>query len=169
MLWIRLTVEQESELRAWRRDASLAPAERDRVEMVALSAAGRSVPEIATHQGCCAETVRRVFRRWPIEGWGVVRHQPPGPAPDLEGRARVVGILRELLAQERTWTAAQLAAALRARGIAIGGRQARRYLREVGSAWRRTQRTLTHKQNPEKVARAKKTLGFFANGRKQAS
>ncbi len=43
MLRIKLSDEQATMLSVWRRDSSLKPAERDRVEMVALSASGWSV------------------------------------------------------------------------------------------------------------------------------
>ena len=97
-----------------------------------------------------------------------MRHQPPGPGPDLPWRQRVQAALDRLLAQERTWTAAQLAEALRGHGIALSARQTRRYLRHV-AAWRRTQRVLTHKQDPARVAEAKQTLDFSGRGRRRAS
>src|SRR5581483_3419720 len=68
MLWIDLGPEQRAELQALRRDHSFSPAERDCLEMVALSAAGWSVPAIATHLGRTPETVCRLFRRFPSEG-----------------------------------------------------------------------------------------------------
>lgn len=152
----------------WRRDSSLKPAERDRVEMIALSAAGWSVAQIATHLEYSVETVRRLFRRFPSEGWSVVRHEAPGPSPDVERRQKVEAALEALLRQERTWTAGQLAEALGQQGIKLGTRQVRRYLGRI-ALWRRTKRTLSHKQDPERVARAKETLALLANELKQAS
>ena len=168
MLRITLTSEQAAALPGWRRDPTLSPAERDRVEMVALSAAGWPVPRVAAHLGYCAETVRRLFRRFATEGWAAIRHEAPGPAPDEGRRQRMEAVLRRLLAQPRTWTAGQLAEALPAEGIRLSARQVRRYLRRLDAGWRRTKRTLRHKQDPARVARAKATLALFANGRKQA-
>jgi len=167
MLKIKLTDEQATELARWRRDASLKPAERDRVEMIALSDSGWPVARIASHLGYSIETVRRLFRRFPKEGFLAVRHEAPGPAKDEERRRQVEGALEKLLRQERTWTAGQLAEALRGEGIELSARQVRRYLGRVGS-WRRTKRSLSHKQDPEKVARAKETLALLANELKQA-
>src|SRR5690349_114655 len=113
MLHITLTPEQRDELQALRRDPTLRPADRDRVEMLALSAAGWPVGAIAEHLGYHPETVRRLFRRFPAEGLAAVRHQPPGPAADTARRERVGAALQALLEQGRTWTAAQLADALR--------------------------------------------------------
>src|ERR671936_3216875 len=113
MLHITLTADQQTELQSLRRDPTLRPADRDRVEMLALSAAGWPVGRIAEHLGYHPETVRRLFRRFPAAGLAGVRHQPPGPGPDLERRRRVEAALTRLLSQPRTWTAAQLAEALR--------------------------------------------------------
>src|SRR2546423_624700 len=87
MLRIILTTEQHTELQALRRDGTLSPVDRDRVEMLALSAAGWRVPAIAAHLGYHPETVRRLFHRFPDTGFAVVRHRPPGPGPDLARRA----------------------------------------------------------------------------------
>jgi putative transposase len=168
MLRIRLTDEQVAELARLRRDKGLRPAERDRVEMVALSAAGWPVPRIAAHLGYCAETVRRLFRRFPTEGWEVVRHQTPGPAPDAGRRAAVEAAVRTLLAQERTWTAGQLAEALGAAGIMLSPRQLRRYLRRLEAGWYRTKRSVKHRQDPEQAAAASEELAVFENGRRRA-
>src|SRR5690349_20996643 len=109
MLRIALSPEQQAELQALRRDRSLAPAERDRMEMLALSAADWPVAAIAAHLGRHPETVRRLFRRFPAEGLAAVRQEPPGPPPDVGRRTAVEGALRALLGQGRTWTSAQLA------------------------------------------------------------
>lgn len=167
MLRIKLSDEQTRELAAWRRDPSLKPAERDRVEMLALSASGWPVAKIASHLGYSVETVRRLFRRFPSEGWKAIRHQAPGPAPDVERRHQIEQVLEALLRQERTWTAGQLAEALAKQGIKLSARQLRRYLSRL-ALWRRTKRTLKHKQDPERVARAKETLALLTNERKQA-
>ena len=49
----------------WQHDPSLKPAERDRLEVVALSASGWTVAKVFSHLGYCVETVRRLFRRFP--------------------------------------------------------------------------------------------------------
>ena len=138
-----------------RRDRTLAPAERDRVEMVLLSAEeGWSPPRIARHLNCHAKTVRLVLTRFAEQGAAGLRRRRPGPPPDTARRAQVLAALDALLDQDRTWTAAQLAAALGEQGIALSTRQTRKYLTLVGAGWRRTVRTLRHKQPPEQVAQA---------------
>ena len=167
MVRIRLTEEQVAELAALRRDHRLRPAERDRVEMVALSAAGWSVSRIAAHLGYSAETVRRLFRRFRSEGWATIRHQAPGPAPDVARRQQVETALRALLDQARTWTAGQLAEALAEQGIRLSARQVRRHLRRLDAGWYRTKRSVTHRQDPARVAQASEELAVFANRPKQ--
>ena len=84
--------------------------------------------------------------------------RPPGVQPG-DGAPAVEAALHTLLDQDRTWTAAQLAAALNDEfGIALSARQTRKYLGRI-AAWRRTVRTLRHKQDPAKVERAKTVLG----------
>jgi transposase len=167
MLRITLTAEQQAELQRLRTDRSLSPAERARLEMLALSAAGWPISAIATHFGRNPETVRRLFRRFPAEGLAAVRKELPGPPPDQQRRRTVDTALRELLAQERTWTSAQLAEALVEHGIVLSRRQVRRYLGRLGD-WRRTKRTLGHKQDPVAKQQAKETLARLPLGRELA-
>jgi putative transposase len=96
-------------------------------------------------------------------------HQRPGPPPDTARREQVTAALDRLLDQPRTWTAAQLAQALRADGIPLSTRQTRRYLQSMGAKWRRTVRSLRHKQDPAKVERAKNVLAMLGKGRPRGS
>src|SRR5918998_6895804 len=171
MLRLKITPEQRAALQEMRRDRNLKPAERDRVEMALLSDAGWRVPQIAKHLGYCAATVRRVFVQFEQTGPSGLRHHQPGPAPEVPRRERVEAALRELLEQERTWTAPQLAAALGERGIALSTRQVRRYLTGPGlrARWRRTKRTLDHKADPERVAAAAAELEMRKNALRPAS
>ena len=80
---------------------------------------------------------------------------PPGGAgQDLEPAD---GPVAELLGQDRTWTARQLAEGLGSE-IGIGHRQTRRYLALLKAGYRRTAQTVGHKQHPDKVARAEIVL-----------
>jgi transposase len=146
----------------------LSPAERDRVEMLLLSAAGWPVAQIADHFGCCLATVRRRLHHFTAAGATAVRRQHPGPAPDLARRTQVTAALERRLTEDRTWTAAQLAVALRDDNIHLSARQLRRYLPQV-AGWRRVARSLHHKQDPVRVEKAKEELAEFKRGRKRAS
>jgi transposase len=171
MIRLKLTSDQRAVLQEMRRDRTLKPAERDRVEMALLSDAGWTVPRIAQHLGYCDQTVRRVFAQFGQTGRAGLRHRAPGPAPDASRREQVEAALRELLEQPRTWTAPQLAAALGEQGIALSTRQVRRYLTGPGlrARWRRTKRTLAHKADPERVAAAAAELELRKNALRPAS
>ncbi len=168
MLRFRPTSDQRAALEALRRDLSLTPAERDRVEMLLLSADGWTVPRIASHFHYCQQTVRRLLHRFAPDELATLRCHHPGPSPDVARRQEVTTALERLLAQDRTWTAAQLATALQAAGIDLSIRQVRRYLHAI-ARWRRTVRSLHHKQNAERVAQAKQDLTELKKVLKPAS
>jgi len=164
---IQLDDATRSELQALRRTA-LAPAARDRLEMVLLSEAGWSPPRIAAHLRRYPQAVRNAlhdFRRRPT---AALYPDRPGPDPDHARRQRVVALLRDLLGQDRTWTSAQLADALRPHGVALGGRQVRRYLALLKAGYRRTAQTVGHRQDPAKVGPAATVLSGAKKKRRRA-
>jgi putative transposase len=131
---------------------------RDRLEMVLLSDAGWSPPRIAAHLGYCAATVRAVLKDFLARGAEALHPRRTGPPPDADRRRKVTEALTALLGQDRTWTGRQLALALEDRGVALSPRQVRRYLAGMRAGWRRTADSVRHKQDPAKVARARKVL-----------
>ena len=130
---------------------------RDRLEMVLMSAAGWSPPKIAGHLGRHPHTVRAALKGFAARGTAAFSPDAPGPDPDHDRRAAVTGKLSDLLGQDRTWTARQLAEAL-GPDIGIGHRQTRRYLALLRAGYRRTAQTVSHKQDPNKVERAEVVL-----------
>jgi len=105
MIHIQFTSEGRDAVTIMRRDPTLSPSERDRVEMVLLSEQGWSVPGIASYLGYCLATVRRLFKQFGEEGVGALRHKPPGPPKDTIRTQQVQSTLTTLLSQERTWNA----------------------------------------------------------------
>jgi transposase len=158
MLYARLDETERAALMARRHDPRLQPKDRDRVEMLLLSNSGWDVPRIAIHLGCCRQTVRRLLHAYTSRGLAAVYHQRPGPAKDTSRRQQVETALAGLLEEDRTWTAAQLAEALRREGIHLSPRRTRHYLQGMGARWRRTVQSLAHKQDPVRVARAQRQL-----------
>lgn len=156
MLRIHLTDTQRSELRALRR-SDLPAVARDRPEMVFLSDAGWSPPEIASHPGRHPHTVRAALKGFDGRGPQSFYPDAPGPDPDHARRATVAGELAALLGRDRTWTARQLADAL-GPDIGIGHRQTLRYLALLKAGYRRTAQTVGHEQDPKKVERAEVVL-----------
>jgi putative transposase len=167
MIRIQLDDVTRAELQSLRR-TELAPVARDRLEMLCLSDVGWSPPRIAVHLGYDPQTVRKVLRGWRLHGQAVLHPAKPGPPPDTGRCATILGHLTDLLGQDRTWTSAQLAEAVRLQGIALGGRQVRRYLRRLQAGYRRTASTLEHKQDPGKVERAQGVLANVKKKRRRA-
>src|ERR687886_897763 len=165
MYRVTLTPDQSAAVQVARRDPTLTPLERDRVEMVLLSAEGWRPPAIAHHLDYHAATIRHALKAYLAQGLAGLWHQRPGPPPDTARREQITAALDPLLDQPRTWTAAQLAQALRLEGIRLSTRQTRRYLQAMGAKWRRTVRSLRHKQDPVKVERAKAQLAMLGKGR----
>jgi putative transposase len=157
MIRIYLENTTRAELRDLRRKP-LPPKVRDRVEMLTLADAGWTAPKIAAHLGHCGQTVRDLLKDFLARGTDALYPPRNGPAPDTARRDRVAQELRRLLAEDRTWTSRQLSEALVGRGIELGPRQVRRYLKGMKAGYRRTASTLKHKQDPAKAERAGKVL-----------
>ena len=154
MIRIHLTDDQRTELQSLRQ-SSLPAVARTRLEMVFLSDACWSAPKIARHLGNHPHTVRSALKGFRERGTAAFQPDKPGPEPDHDRRAAVTSRLSALLGQERTWTSRQLADAL---DSGIGHRQTRRYLALLKAGYRRTAQTVSHKQDPKKVARAEVVL-----------
>ena len=165
MLHITLSPEDRTALDRLRHQSKTPVVVRAHCQMLLLSADGWSPPRIAAHLAYHPHTVRAVLRRFQERGVAGLTPDLPGPPPDAARRAQVPAALDQLLDQERTWTAAQLAAALGEAGITLSTRQTRKYLGRMGAKWRRTVRTLAHKQDPVEVARAAQTLAALKKGR----
>src|SRR4029453_958620 len=94
--------------------------------------------QIAAHFHCCVATVRRLLHRSETQGLAAIQRQHPGPQPNATRREQVTAALQALLAQDRTWTAGQLADALAEQGIRLGARQVGRYLHHLHARYLRT-------------------------------
>jgi transposase len=157
MIHIRLDEITHDELQGLRR-RDLPARARDRLEMVSLSDAGWEPARIAVHLGYGYRTVLNVLHDFDRRGTDALFPRRRGPAPDVARREHITGRLRELVGQDRTWTATQLAEALHDHGVHLSPRQVRRYLKHLGAGYRRTASTVSHKQDPAKVARAEAVL-----------
>jgi putative transposase len=120
MIRIQLDTSTRDELRAMRRQDPPAKV-RDRLEMVLLADAGWNATRIADHLGYNYRTALKLLKAFRARGREALFPRRHGPAPDVARRDRVAGHLRDLLAEERTWTSAQLAEALQTQGISLLG------------------------------------------------
>ena len=153
MYRVRLTDAQREELRRRSHDPGVKPRTRDRLEMVRLSAAGWGVPRIAQQFGLCEATVRSWIKAFLTGGFDALPDQPHPGQPSSLTPAMEAAIREELRRDERTWTAPQLADWVAQQfGVRLSPDHVKRRLRRAEIRYKRTGRSLKHKQKPEQVA-----------------
>jgi transposase len=150
---VHLTEEQRTELQRRTRDPKTRPRTRDRLEMVRLADAGWSVPKIAAHLGISEKRVRHWVKQFLGGGFAALPDQPhPGQQSRLTP-ALVAALRQKIEGSLRTWTAAQLAAWLaEEHGVRLTPDHLGRRLKRARLSYKRTQRSLKHKQDPAQVA-----------------
>jgi putative transposase len=130
----------------------LAARTRDRLEMVRLSDAGWSVPRIAAHLGAHHQTVRYWIKAFLTGGFDALddrRHTGQRSAITEE----ILAAVRERIGQaDRSWTAQQVADWVTQHyQITRSAKQWRKLLTRLRQSYKRTARSLHHKQKPDKV------------------
>src|SRR5437660_11459464 len=156
MYRVQLDTAARQELTRRTRLPNLAPRTRDRLEMVRLSDAGSSVPRIAQHFGAHHQSVRYWIKAFLTGGFDALSDRPhtgKRSAITDEMLARVKALLSQ---GERTWSAQQVADwVAQEYGIRRSAKQWRTLLRRIGQSYKRTERSLQHKQKPQLVQAAK--------------
>ena len=164
MYRITLTEHQRQELRQRTRQAGLAPATRDRLEMVRLSASGWSVPKLARHLGSHEQTVRLWIKAFIADGFDALTNKPRGGDTSDVTPAMLEAARAEITQSKLTWSASQVADWVAEHyGVRIGPGRMRVHLARAGLSYQRTSRSLNHKQKPEDVAKRKDQLHELEN------
>ena len=159
MYRVRLPEEQRQELQQRTHDPAVRPRTRDRLEMVRLADAGWSVPRIATVLANCEKTVRRWIKSFLADGFDALADHPP-----VGRTSRLTPAIRERVRQElekrdRTWTAPQLVEWLAEQtDVQVSVQHLRHFLRRWRLSYKRTTRSVKHKQKPAEVEAKKKEL-----------
>jgi len=153
MYRVHLTDAQRAELDRRAHDPRVKPRTRDRLEMLRLADAGWSVPRIAGHFRRHAQTVRTWIQAFRAGGFAALPDQPhPGQRSALTP-AMEAAIRAELRRDAQTWDAHHLAAWVAQQfGISLSPAQLGRRLKRAVIVYKRTSRSLKHKQDPEQVA-----------------
>jgi transposase len=148
----------------------LAPRTRDRLEMLRLSDAGWSIPKIAQHLSCHAQTVRRWIKVFLLEGFDALA-DPKRPGKSSAITQDILAAVRQWIEKaDRIWSAEQIAEeVVRVYGLRRSTKQWQRLLRRERLAYKRTSRNLKHKQDPEQVATKTTELESLQKRGKQAS
>ncbi len=133
----------------------LAPAQH-RLEMVRLSHAGWSAPQIARHLGLCEKRVRHWIKTFLNEGFDALPDRPhPGPQSALTP-AKEEASRQQLRQEPRTWTAGQLAEWVAQHlEVRLSADRLARRLKRARITYKRSRRSVKHKQKPEEVAAKK--------------
>lgn len=165
MYRVHLTEEQREELKRGTRTPGVMPRTRDRLEMVRLAAAGMSIPRIAQVLQLSEGRVRHWIKQFLQGGFKALPDQPHRGQPSQLTPDLVAALRAELAKQERTWTAAQLAEWLAEQhGLRLSRNHLGTLLRRAGLSYRRTERSLQHKQDPEQVAQKQAALQELEKG-----
>jgi len=167
MYRVALTAEQSAELTRRRRDPKTRPRTRERLEMIRLANLGWSIPKIAQHCALTESRVRHWIKRFLEEGFdGLSDRKGPGPKRRLT--LAVLEQVQQMTGQDgRTWTAGQVNDWLQGlHGFTMNERYLAEVLSKNGLSYKRTTRTIRHKQKPEQVADRKADLETLKRGQK---
>jgi len=164
---VHLTEAQRVELQRRTRDREVMPRTRDRLEMVRLSAAGWSIPKIAIHLRVSEKRVRYWIKQFLAGGFDALPDQPHVGQPSRLTPALVAALQQEVAQSQCTWTAAQLVDWLaKHHGVPFTPNHLARRLKKAGFSYKRTERSLQHKQDPAQVAERQADLETAAKGGK---
>lgn len=152
MYRVCLTDTQKAELQRRAHEPGVMPRTRDRLEMVRLSDAGFSIPKIADHFQMSEKCVRQWIKTFLSRGFDALPDRPHLGQKSALTPAMEEAIRQRLRQENRTWTAAQLADWVAEHlGVRFTPDHLCRRLRRAKIHYKRTGRTLKHKQDPDAV------------------
>lgn len=165
MYRVSLTAQERQELNQRAHQGDIAPSTRDRLEMVRLSDAGWRIPQIARHLGQHPQTVRSWIKAFLAEGFDGLANQPRGGSTSALTPAVLQAVQHEVAKGERTWNAGQIAEWVALQySVQRSAAQVRRKLREARLSYKRTSRSVRHKQKPQEVADKRAELERLEKG-----
>lgn len=162
---VHLTEEQHAELKRCCHAADVKPRTRDRLEMIRLADAGHSIPQIASLLRLSEVRVRYWVKRFLTLGFTALADQSHLGQPSQLTPVLLAAIRAELAKGDRTWTAGQLADWLaREYGVDLSPDWLGEKLGRANLSYKRTTRSLKHKQDPELVAICRADLETLEKG-----
>jgi transposase len=167
MYRVTLTAEELSELNRLCHDKDTKPKTRTRLEMVRLSNAGWTIPQIAHHFDLTESRMRHWIKAFLADGFDALKSKQ-SPGPPIKVTPIVVASLKAMLSTtDQTWTAPQLQDWLEENhGISLNRSWLSEVLVKNGISYKRTTRTLRHKQDPAQVADKKADLETLKKGQR---
>jgi transposase len=150
---LRLTLRaaERTELDRRLRAGTTPHAVHERLRMIAAVADGATVPAAAEALGHHHQTVRKVVKRFTVEGFAGLADRPRSGRPPRLAEADLLALEERLDADAatgaRTWTVGQAAGWLaEERGVTVTPAHLGEVLRRRDFRWKRTKRATAHKQ-----------------------
>lgn len=165
MYRVILTTEQRVELNRRTHQAPVVPSTRDRLEMIRLSDAGWSIPKIARHLRQHEQTVRFWIKAYLDGGFDALANKPRGGKTSVLTPQILAALVAEVSKGERTWSAGQIVVWLaQHHQVHLSADWIRVHLKRADLRYKRTSRSLKHKQKAEEVAAKQATLETLKKG-----
>lgn len=165
---IRLTEEEDAQLREIEQDPYLKPKVRLRAQVLRLSNGGSNMEKIASYTGRSPASIARDFDRWSERGFeGLADGAAPGNPPRIT--TEMESFMEEKLSEEeRTWNATQLAEVLKEEfGLEVTPEAVRQHLHSMGYSWKRTRYVPNKTPDPEAEREAREELEALKRGRQR--
>lgn len=165
MYKLHLTTEQHHERSRRSQQPNLAPCVRDRLEMIRLCDGCWSIPRIASRLEQHDQTVRYWIKAYIAGGFDALEDKPHGGKVSQLNPEILAQVIEHVRTSQRTWTAAQIAdwTAEKYQVLISPGRM-RVHLRRAELSYKRTSRSLKHKQKAEEVAAKQVCLETLKKG-----
>ena len=165
---IRLTQEEDAQLREIEQDPYLKPKVRLRAQVLRLSNRGSNMEKISSYTGRSATSIARDFDRWRERGLeGLADGAAPGNPPRIREEAR--RYMEERLSEERTYNATQLAEVLKEEfALVVTPEAVRQHLHSMGYSWKRTRYVPNKEPDPDEEREAREELEALKKGRPKA-
>lgn len=165
MYRVTLTDQQRLELHRRAHTRDVAPNVRDRLEMLRLADKGWSIPKIALHLGQHEQTVRYWIKAFLAADFDALHDKPHGGKSSELTPAMMEALIGHIRASQQTWTAPQLAAWVAEQyQVHLSPGRLRVHLKRADLSYKRTSRSLKHKQKTEEVAAKEVSLETLQKG-----
>lgn len=167
MYRVSLTAEQVTQLNRLCRDPATKAPTRDRLEMLRLANVGWSIPKISRHFGLTESRVRHWVKAFLRDGFGALENKK-APGPKRKLTPEILAHLKQTVGQDgHTWAAPQVMEWLQEHyGLSVNRTWLCEVMNQNGMSYKRTTRTVRHKQTPEQVADKKASLDTLKKGQK---
>jgi len=162
---VTLTDELRLELHRRAHERDVAPCVRDRLEMIRLSDKGWSIPKIAAHLEQHEQTVRYWIKAFLAGSFDALTDKPHGGKVSALTPEIMDAVVAHIRTSQQTWTANQVADWVAEQyQVHIGQGRMRVHLKRANLSYKRTSRSLKHKQHAEEIAAKEVTLETLKKG-----